>query len=389
VFSSRLRHGPGPNRLAQALDRRRSAGLPIVDLTESNPTRAGFAYPDTLLAPLSQPRALRYEPSAFGVLEARQAIARDFTRRGVSVPADRIVVTASTSEAYSHLLKLLCDPGDVVLAPRPSYPLVEHLTNLDNVDIDFYCLEFHGCWLVDVDAIAGTLAKKRVRAIIAVSPNNPTGSVLAPAALGQLATLANEHDVALIADEVFADFPIENRAFTSALSQDEALTFALGGLSKTVGLPQVKLGWIGINGPAALVGTALERLETICDTYLSVSTPVQLAAQHLLENGAAVRVQIQKRVRDNYAALRETAAAHPACAVLPAEAGWSAVVQIPAVRPEETFVVELLERTGILVHPGYFFDFEREAFLILSLLPQPATFSSATRQLFAEIERLS
>jgi alanine-synthesizing transaminase len=389
VFSSRLRHGPGRNRLAHALDRRRSAGLPIVDLTESNPTRAGFVYPEALLAPLSQPSALRYEPNALGLPEARQAIARDFTRRGVSVPADRIVVTASTSEAYSHLFKLLCNPGDVVLAPRPSYPLVEHLTSLDNVDIDFYNLEFHGCWSVDVDAIASMLTGKRVRAIIAVSPNNPTGSVLDPMELGQLARLANEHEVALIADEVFADFPIENRTFTSALSQSEALTFALGGLSKTVGLPQVKMGWMGISGPDELVSAALERLETISDTYLSVSTPVQLAAPHLLDDGASVRVQIQKRVCDNYASLRATAAAHPACAVLPVEAGWYAVVQIPAVRPEETFVVDLLERTGLLVHPGYFFDFEREAFLILSLLPQPATFSSATSRLFAEIERLS
>jgi aspartate/methionine/tyrosine aminotransferase len=204
-----------------------------------------------------------------------------------------------------------------------------------------------------------------------------------------LARLANEHEVALIADEVFADFPIENRTFTSALSQSEALTFALGGLSKTVGLPQVKMGWMGISGPDELVSAALERLETICDTYLSVSTPVQLASPHLLDDGASVRVQIQKRVCDNYASLRATAAAHPACAVLPVEAGWYAVVQIPAVRPEETFVVDLLERTGLLVHPGYFFDFEREAFLILSLLPQPATFSSATSRLFAEIERLS
>jgi alanine-synthesizing transaminase len=389
VFSSRLRHGPGPNRLAHALDRRRSAGLPIVDLTESNPTRVGFVYPDALLEPLSRPPALRYEPRALGIPEARQAIALDFARRGVPVRADRIVVTASSSEAYSHLFKLLCDPGDVVLAPRPSYPLLEHLTALDNVGIDFYSLEFHGCWSVDVEAIAGALAARRVRAIIVVSPNNPTGSVLAPAVLGQLASLANEHDVALIVDEVFADFPIENRAFTSALVQSEALTFALGGLSKTVGLPQVKLGWIGINGPDQVVNAALERLETICDTYLSVSTPVQLAAQHLLENGASVRAQIQERVGGNYAALRRTAAAHPACSVLPAEAGWYAVVQIPAVRPEETFVVDLLERTGLLVHPGYFFDFEREAFLVLSLLPQSATFSSATSRLFAEIERQS
>jgi alanine-synthesizing transaminase len=189
---------------------------------------------------------------------------------------------------------------------------------------------------------------------------------------------------------VFADYPIQDRqghGVTSVLTQNTALSFGLGGLSKSVGLPQVKLGWIGVSGPEALVSAALERLETICDSYLSVSTPVQVALSDLLKNGAVVRAQIQVRVRDNFAALRQSAAAHPSCSVLPAEAGWYAVVQIPAVKPEETFVVELLDRAGILVHPGYFFDFEREAFLVLSLLKEPTAFSSAVSTLFSEIER--
>ena len=389
MFASRLRHGPGRNRLAQALDRRRSSGLPIIDLTESNPTRAGFSYPDELLSPLAQPRALRYDPSPLGLLEARRAVSDDFKRRGAAVPPERIALTASTSEAYSLLFKLLCGPGDTVLAPRPSYPLVEHLTDLDSVALDAYSLEFHGRWSLDMDAIARTVVAKQARAIIVISPHNPTGSVLTRAEQEQLATLASQHDAALIADEVFADYPLGNQTVTCVLSESDALTFRLGGLSKTVGLPQVKLGWIAVSGANSVVSDALERLETICDAYLSVSTPVQLAAADLLAAGAAVRTEIQERVRRNYRALGETTAAHPACSVLPAEAGWYAVVQIPAIKPEETLVVELLERTGLLVHPGYFFDFEREAFLVLSLLPEPAMFSSATSRLFTEIERLS
>ena len=391
-FSSRPQ-GPGRNRLTLALERRRSAGLPILDLTESNPTRAGLTYPPGLLAPLGQPGALRYDPDTFGVTAARQAVSDDFQRRGVIVPADRIVLTASTSEAYSLVFKLLCDPGDAVLVPRPSYPLVEHLAGLDAVVIEPYGLDFHWRWSLDIDAIARKLddtgRRTRIRAIITISPNNPTGSVVTPPELKQLDGLARRHDIALIADEVFADYPIEAQHVTSVLGQNDALTFGLGGLSKCVGLPQVKLGWIGVSGPDALVIAALERLETICDTYLSVSTPVQLAAPDLLKNGAVVRMQILTRVRENYTRLREMAAAHTACSVLPVEAGWYAVVQIPAITSEEALVVELLDHAGLLVHPGYFFDFEREAFLVLSLLPDPTTFSSAVDRLFSEIERSS
>jgi alanine-synthesizing transaminase len=400
MFASRLRRGPGRNLLSAALDRRRAAGLPVIDLTESNPTRAGFQYPPALLEPLAQPEALRYAPHPLGLAPARQAVSSDFHRRGVDVAPEHIVLVASTSEAYSLLFKLLCDPGDAVLVPRPSYPLVEHLTDLDGIIAEPYALEFYGRWSIDLDAIRRALdASSGIRAIVLISPNNPTGSVVTPSELQQLATLAAQRDVALIADEVFADYPIalaspngsgrRQPAVNSALSQAEALTFGLGGLSKSVGLPQVKLGWIGVRGPAPLVDAALERLETICDAYLSVSTPVQLAASDLLRGGAPVRAQIHTRVCVNAAALRNAVAAHAACTLFPIEAGWYAVLQIPAVKSEETFVVDLLERTGLLVHPGYFFDFEREAFLVLSLLPEPAAFSSALATLFAEIGRAS
>jgi aspartate/methionine/tyrosine aminotransferase len=391
MFSSRLRQGAGRNRLAIALDRRRSEGRPIVDLALSNPTRAGFAYPPRLLAPLSDTRSLCYEPQPFGAPPARRAIADDFARRGAIVPAARIVLTASTSEAYSLLFKLLCDPGDMVLAPRPSYPLIEHLTELDGVLMDYYSLEFHGRWSVDVDAIGDKLSSqdgKRIRAIVMISPNNPTGSIVQDFELDAIASLAAEHQVAIIADEVFADYPLAGPAARSVLRQQVALTFALGGLSKSVGLPQVKLGWIGIGGPPPLVDQAMERLETICDAYLSVSTPVQVAAPELLKCGADVRSEIHRRVRENYAALNDMAAAYPACSVVPAEAGWYAVLQVPATESEETLVLDLLERTGILVHPGYFFDFEREAFLVVSLLPDRGVFDEAVHTLLDKVGRL-
>jgi alanine-synthesizing transaminase len=388
MFASRLRQTEGRNRLAAAIDQRRAAGLPIADLTLSNPTRAGLAYPSGLLASLADDRSLRYDPVPFGLPEARRAVSDELARRGAAVPVARTVLTASTSEAYSLLFKLLCDPGDAVLAPRPSYPLVEHLTHLDGVALDHYRLEFHGRWEIDLEQLREKAAAARMRAIIMVTPNNPTGSVMTGQERQAVASIARAHDLALISDEVFADYPICGGRVGSALAQDAALTFVLGGLSKSVGLPQMKLGWIGVGGPATVVADAIDRLETICDAYLSVSTPVQRSAADLLQRGAMIRSQIHERVRANYAQLQQVSAAHPSCGVLPVEAGWYAVVQVPAVASEETIVLELLERTGVLVHPGYFFDFEREAFLVLSLLPQPDVFASATQALFDQIGRV-
>ena len=388
MFSSRLRQAAGRNRLAMALERHRAEGREILDLTLSNPTRAGLEYPQGLLAPMTQDRSLRYEPEPFGLACARQAVSRELARQGADVPPERIVLTASTSEAYSLLFKLLCDPADTVLAPRPCYPLIEHLTDLDGVSLEHYHLEFHGRWEVDLHGLREKALARRTRAIIMINPNNPTGSSLNDRELDAVASIACEHALALISDEVFSDYRIAGDAPRSALRQTQALTFALGGLSKSVGLPQLKLGWIAIGGRTPQVAQALERLETICDAYLSVSTPVQLAAADLLSAGASVRAQIQSRVRKNYDRLTIAAAANPACAVIPVEAGWYAIVQVPALSPEETIVLDLLEQTGVLVHPGYFFDFEREAFLVVSLLPEPRVFVPAVEALFEHVGRL-
>jgi aspartate/methionine/tyrosine aminotransferase len=312
-------------------------------------------------------------------------VARDYARRGVTVTPDRIVLTASTSEAYSLLFKLLCEPiGSRVLVPVPSYPLFEHLTRLDGVTLDTYALEYSGRWHVDRPSLAraGTSA---VRAVLVVSPNNPTGSFANGADLSEIAKVCRSAGAALIVDEVFADYPLGDGARTASGdlgdSQADVLRFRLGGLSKSAGLPQVKLGWIAVDGPYALVAAAMDRLEMICDTYLSVSTPAQLSAPVLIDRGAEVRQQIIDRVRGNLAVLTRAVAAHPAIELLHAEAGWSAVLRVPATRSEEDLVIDVLEQDGVVVHPGFFFDFSREAYVIVSLLAEPAAFAEGVRRL--------
>ena len=377
MISSRLPASLAPNAVARALEVKRRSGAPIMDLTATNPTGAGISYPKELLEPLASPRALDYEPQPLGLWSARAAVAADFRRRGIVISADRIAMTSSTSEAYALLFKLLCDAGDAVLVPHPSYPLFEHLTQLECVRAVPYALEYHGSWRIDLDSITHA-ATDRVRAILIVSPNNPSGSFLHRDDLAELSKLAAGSGWAIIGDEVFADYPLDPApAATHVLASPEVLTLSLGGLSKSAGLPQLKLGWIAFGGPPANVDAALLAYEMIADTYLSVSTPVQAAAAELIESGAAIRAQILARVRRNLDSLRKLASNHPAVDVLRVEGGWSAIVQVPQLRPEEALVLELLEKDHVLVHPGYFFDFSREAFIVVSLLVEPATFDRA------------
>jgi alanine-synthesizing transaminase len=377
VFSSRIPANLSANRLSDALAQCRASGRPFIDLTLSNPTRAGFHYPPELLTALADARALRYDPSAFGLPEAREAIARDYLRQGLAVSPARIVLTSSTSDAYSLLFKLLADAGDEVLVPRPSYPLFDHLTRLDLVEPRAYDLDLHAGWSIDFASVERALTP-RTRAMLVVSPNNPTGSFLSATELDRLAAVCAPRGIALIADEVFADYELEPGAasrMARVAARPDLLSFSLGGLSKSVGLPQVKLGWIVAGGPDALVGAALARLELVCDTYLAVSTPVQVAAADLLECGAAVRSQIAARVATNYRELMTLSARVPSCGVIRSDGGWYAVMHVPSFEPEEDLAVRLLTSDGVLAHPGYFFDFPRESFLVVSLLPPEASFS--------------
>jgi aspartate/methionine/tyrosine aminotransferase len=385
VFADRVSEYLSPNRLALAVRQRRASGNPIIDLTESNPTRVGLEYPADLLAPLADRRGLLYSPEPLGLRDARRAVAADYARRGISIGPEQIALTASTSEAYSVLFKLLARPGDEVLVPRPSYPLFELLTTLDNVVARPYDLEYHGSWTIDFASVERALSP-RTRALLLVNPNNPTGSFASGGEIERIAEIGAQHGIALIVDEVFADYVLEpgmTPARPAFLSRSDTLVFALGGLSKSIGLPQAKLAWIAAAGPSQLVAESLERLELICDTYLSVSTPVQLAAAELIERGAAIRAQISARTRTNYRRLQDAGAAVPSCDALTACGGWNAVIQVPTLCSEEELMLTLLTTDGVLAHPGYFFDFPRESFVIVSLLVSEAAFAAGIERLFA------
>jgi alanine-synthesizing transaminase len=386
VFSTRVPDDRSPTRFARALAAER-ARRPLLDLTTSNPTRVGLAYPPRILDALADPASLAYRPEPFGLEDARAAVADTYIRRGLPLDRERIVLTASTSDGYSLLFKLLCDPGrSDVLTPVPSYPLFDHLVRLDGVGQRRYALEYHGAWAIDLESLdRGWTAD--VRAVLAVSPNNPTGSVLTARAAAELADRCASRGAALIVDEVFHDYPlgapIEEPA---ALHEPACLTARLGGLSKTAGLPQVKLGWIALDGPPALVAEARDRLELVADAYLSVSTPVQTAARRLLDESASIRAAILDRIRANDATLRRLAAGCSSVTVLPADAGWSAVLRVPATRPEEEIVLDLLARDAVVVHPGYFFDFDHEAFLVVSLLPEPDVFARGVERILERVD---
>jgi aspartate/methionine/tyrosine aminotransferase len=387
MFARRVPDDLTPNRLTLVLEDLRSRGREIVDLTQSNPTAAGLEYPRELTGTLANPAALLYAPQPFGLPHARAAAAREYTRLGVEVLPDRVILTASSSESYSLLFKLFCEPGDNVLVPSPSYPLFEHLCRLDAVVPRPYRLELHDRWTLDPEAV-GSLVDARTRAVLVVSPNNPTGSMLTRGELAGVGEVCRRAGIPLIGDEVFRDYALQPPvgAAASVLECPETLVVSLGGLSKSAGLPQMKLGWMALGGPQRLLDGALARLELICDTYLSVNTPVQEAAAELLTIGAGVRARIADRVLLNYHALREIAASHPACRVHPIEGGWTAVVQVPATMPDEELAVMLLANEGILVHPGAFYDFHRDGFVVMSLIGDPAEFRRAAARAMAVLD---
>jgi hypothetical protein len=382
MFSRRVPADLRPNRLSAALTAARAAGRPLCDLTLTNPTRAGIAYPPDLLDALSDPGGLVYRPEPFGETGARRALAHAMELRGRRIDAGRLFLTASTSEAYALLFKLLCDTGDEVLVPRPSYPLFDHLTALDNVVAVPYLLDYHGAWAIDRASLEQGLGS-RTRAILLVSPANPTGSLHRHDDARWVQALAARHGLAIVSDEVFADYVLEPAADAQpslldrpAEGADGPLAFVLGGLSKSAGLPQLKLAWTAIDGPDALVEDAVRRLEVICDAYLSAGTPVQRALATLVGRTSDLRRDIHARVAGNLQRLRGGLAGTPACDVPRVEGGWSAVVRVPRVLPEEDLALRLLDEHGVVVHPGFFFDFPAEAYLVVSLLPPPETFES-------------
>jgi aspartate/methionine/tyrosine aminotransferase len=369
------------NALAGRLEAARASGRPLVDLTESSPARCGLGWePAELSALLHDDRVAAYEPSPRGLLDARAAVAAWLSARGAAASPGRILLTASTSEAFGWLFQLLCDPGDEVLVPSPAYPLLDLLADLASVRLVRYPLRWDGEWHVDLGAVAAAVTG-RTRAVVVVSPSNPTGAVHSAGELGALDLLCASRGLALVGDEVFADTA---PGAPSVLGARECLAFSLAGLSKTCGLPQVKAGWVAASGPAHLVEPALERLEVIADTALSVSATAQLALPRLLGRREAFLGPLRARLAANRAALAGGLAGGPA-SPLRGAGGWSAVVRVGETVDEEALCLELLERDGVAVQPGFFYDFARPGHLVVSLLPPPEAFRDGVSRLAARL----
>ncbi len=368
-FSSRLPASLAPGELQARL----AAFGELVELTESNPTRCGFAYPPAIGAALAEVDAATYAPDPRGLALARAAVA---AYAGGAVAAEQVLLTASSSEAYAFLFKLLCEPGDVVAVPAPSYPLLDVLARLEGIGVERYRLEYDGAWRLDPLSLRQAIARG-ARLIVAVEPNNPTGSSFDPADGALVAALCREHGLPLVVDQVFGPYRRRRSAWSWPVAE-LPLVARLDGLSKAAGLPQLKLGWMVLEGRAAR--DALARLEWIADAFLSVGAPVQHAAPALLAAAPALQQQINARVAANRAALVEALAPLSSVTVLASEGGWSAVLRLPRLVEDDALVLHLAERAGVLVHPGYFYDFAADGFLVVGLLLPEAVFAAAARR---------
>ena len=374
-FSERTRWNTEESELARAHRERLAAGLPVADLTASNPTRCGFAYPEDLLEALTDSAALDYDPDPKGSRRAREAVCRYYGDLGALADPANLVLTTSTSEAYSYLFKLLCNPGERILAPQPSYPLFDFLCDAEVVGLDAAPLVYDHGWQLDLEGLRRRITPK-TRAVVLVHPNNPTGHYTNLEEALRLAAVCREHELALIVDEVFLDYAlpgIQGEDIGTFAARDLGiLTFIVSGISKIAGLPQMKAAWLLAMGPGA--GEAMERLEVLADTYLSMNAPVQRALPKWLAGRAGMQEQIRARVRANLKELDWMLAGSPMVNRLRVEGGWYAVLRIPALQPDERTALELLER-GVWVHPGYFFGMGPSGWLVASLLGPEAEFS--------------
>jgi len=388
MFSDRTNWRLSPNALTRAIEEARTAGRKVLDLTISNPTEAGVRPdPEIVLGALANPKAMGYDPQPRGLLEARQAVCGYYreSHEVVDLDPDRLILTTSTSEAYSYVFRLLCNPGDEVLVPKPSYPLFEFLADLADVRLVPYPLLYDHGWQIDFDSLYKA-ATARSRAVILVHPNNPTGSYVSVAETSALNLFCRDYNLALIVDEVFLDYSHDGTERRSFASNAEALTFTLSGVSKISALPQMKLAWVATSGPKEIVAEAGARLEIIADTFLSLNAPVQLAASVLLDQRKQIQPILLDRLRVNLGELDAQLAANPACARLQVEGGWYAVLRVPIRGTDEDLAIDLLRKMGVIVHPGHFYDFPSEGHLVLSLITEPANFRAGVSRLLQMVE---
>jgi alanine-synthesizing transaminase len=387
MFAKRTHWNLTPNRLSEALAAHRAAGKPLIDLTVSNPTECGLVYDtEAILGALRNPEALKYEPNAKGLTAARQAVSEYYAENGANVGTEDILLTTSTSEAYSYIFRTLCDPGDEILIPSPSYPLFDFLADIQDVKLVRYPLLYDHGWLIDFHAVEQAITP-RTRGVIVVHPNNPTGHFVKTAEMSKLNAICSARQLPIISDEVFFDFALDAATRPASFAANAAaLTFTLSGLSKISGLPQMKAAWLVTAGPEEMKKEALSRLEVIADTYLSMSAPVQLAMSVFLQQRHGFKRQLISRVRRNLAELDRLLAGQPVFGRLNVEGGLYAVLRVPVTRSDDDLAVELLAAKGIYLHPGHFYDFPSDGFLVISLICPESEFSRGVSRLVESID---
>jgi len=388
MFSRRTGWALAQNRFTEMQASLRSQGRSVIDLTISNPTHAAIQYDDArILGSLSNPEAMQYDPQANGLVSARRSVAEYYHHdHDVAFDVGSIVLTTSTSEAYSYVLRLLCDPGDEIMVPKPSYPLFDFLGDLNDVKLVPYSLIYDHGWQIDFHTLKQVVSES-TRAVVVVHPNNPTGSFVSEAERQELNRFCDDHDLSLIVDEVFLDYAHDGERRESFLSNREVLTFSLSGLSKISGLPQMKLAWVAVSGAKEKVAAALARLEIIADTFLSMNAPVQLAAPVLLDQRKTVQSQLLRRVQSNLMELDRQLAQQKSCERLAVEGGWYAILRIPAVHSDEDVAIDLLNSQSVLVHPGHFYDFDGDRYLVISLITPTEQFEEGIRRVLGHLHR--
>jgi alanine-synthesizing transaminase len=387
MFSRRTDWQLAKNQYTQVLERFRSSGRSVLDLTASNPTNVGLQYEsERLLTSLRHPQALDYEPVAKGLLSAREAVAAYYRERGIQLSPEQLFLTVSTSEAYTYAFRLLCDPGDEVLVPQPSYPLFEFLADLQDVKLVPYELIYDHGWQIDFHSLECAITS-RTRGVLVVHPNNPTGSYVKQREKTLLDRICMDRELAVIADEVFLDYSLGPGNELSFVGSRGALTFTLSGLSKISGLPQMKVAWMAVSGPEALAADAIARLEVISDTYLSMNAPLQWALPEMLASRTGIQEQLRARVQRNLSALDEELSKQELCHRLEVEAGWYAILRVPATRSDEELAIELLQKESVLVQPGHFYDFTSDGYLVISLITPLDEFREGIHKLLGYFSR--
>lgn len=388
MFSRRTNWDLSKNRYTAAVESHSQSGRAMLDLTASNPTIVGLRFEEQrILRAFSDPRGLIYDPASKGMLSSRTAVAEYYAETGTSVSPNSLILTVSTSEAYSYCFRLLCEPGDEVLVPQPSYPLFDFLAGLQDVKLVPYELIYDHGWQIDFHSLEKAITRD-TRAVLVVHPNNPTGSYVKSAEMNLLNKICADRELAIIADEVFLDYKLGKKESRSFAENQGALTFTLSGLSKISGLPQMKAAWLAVSGPETQALEALSRLEVIADTYLSVNTPVQLALPAMLDSRKSFQRQLLKRILENLEELDRELGKQALCQRLDVEGGWYAILRVPVTRSDEELAIDLLLEEDVLVQPGHFYDFVAEGYLVISLITRPVEFAEGIRRIISFVQAI-